>query len=626
MSAIAIRDPMAPKRQIRAPSKTPMRRSIGDKMVFIAIGLVALAFGFGLHLEANLGRGLSFVAAITAFLIMTSAHFVIVHARRFTDFTPRLGRLENALDYVITEVDRMADMAEVTELSGNYDALSLEIAELRRKVESNKFASELAARDQLIMRLGGEIKKINVRITNMQDKFEQKSLNDKKQLTSELQALEGLVQQLTDYFAQERTKTQISAAQQAQIQQQTPQQTQQQAPQQMRQAPPMPSANIAHAVQPISSSAAQAGISQPTPQQPQEPQRVRARRSNIQSPIAQTKATQAQPQSASPMPPQVPPQMPPQSPSPRASAEHPAARQMPPQEHVPPASQIASPAQPEQRDTYSTEPEITDPQHNQDGIGLDPMLQIISSAIEENRVDLYLQPIVSLQDRKIKHYEAFTRIRDKQDALILPEAYIDLASQAGLMPLIDNIMLFRAIQVVQRLAASETPRGMFCNISLATLADPDFYPEFLGFLKNNQDLAKYLTFEFSQETLRQCGVIELDHLEQMSKLGFGFSLDNITDLNIDFRALFDQGFRAVKLSSYTLLHGMVEVGAQIHAADMASYLKRYGLQLIVDKIESEDVTRSLEPYGIRFGQGYIFSEPRPVRPEIFSDKGASAAA
>ena len=48
------------------------------------------------------------------------------------------------------------------------------------------------------------------------------------------------------------------------------------------------------------------------------------------------------------------------------------------------------------------------------------MLQDLREAIEANRIDLYLQPIVTLPDRKLRYYDASTRIRTGDDAFMPP--------------------------------------------------------------------------------------------------------------------------------------------------------------------------------------------------------------
>jgi cyclic-di-GMP phosphodiesterase TipF (flagellum assembly factor) len=88
----------------------------------------------------------------------------------------------------------------------------------------------------------------------------------------------------------------------------------------------------------------------------------------------------------------------------------------------------------------------------------------------------------------------------------------------------------------------------------------------------------------------------------------------------------DRGFRFIKVDNDILLQGMSEANAQIHAADMRSYLERYNIQLIVSKIENERDLANVLEYHVKLGQGFVFSEPRPVRPDIFGDSNAEAAA
>ena len=54
----------------------------------------------------------------------------------------------------------------------------------------------------------------------------------------------------------------------------------------------------------------------------------------------------------------------------------------------------------------------------------------------------------------------------------------------------------------------------------------------------------------------------------------------------------------------------------IHPADLSDLLGRFGIDLIADGIESEGTVVDLLDYDVRFGQGLLFSPPRPVRTEV----------
>ncbi len=253
------------------------------------------------------------------------------------------------------------------------------------------------------------------------------------------------------------------------------------------------------------------------------------------------------------------------------------------------------------------------------------ILDTIKKAISGNRIDLYLQPIVSLPERSVIFYESLTRLRDEDEKLILPSQYMKVAESNGIMPVIDNVMLFRTIQVARKLIERGTARGLFCNLSASSIMDNEFFGEFLGFMDRNKDLSKGMFFDIEQAAYGQPGRAELEKLNALAKLGYRFSLDNVTNLNLDFPQLQRQGVRFIKIDAKRLLHNIEQTGVRIHIADLRSYLKRYDIELVASKIEDESALTQLQNYNIKLGQGFLFSEPRPVRPEIFK-KGSSQQA
>jgi cyclic-di-GMP phosphodiesterase TipF (flagellum assembly factor) len=254
------------------------------------------------------------------------------------------------------------------------------------------------------------------------------------------------------------------------------------------------------------------------------------------------------------------------------------------------------------------------------------MLDEVRQSIESNRIELFLQPIMTLPQRRVRYYEALTRLRNEAGDLLMPKDYLSLAESAGIMSVIDNVMLYRSVQVLRRLEKRSSARGVFCNISVHSLLDPEFFPEFVLFMEQNQTLSESMYFEFSQSMIEHCSPVEQESLAALAALGFRFSMDHVTNLDLDFQAMQDRGFRFIKIDADVLLHGMSEAKSQIHAADMRSYLERFDIQLIISKIEDERELANVLDYHVKLGQGFLFSEPRPVRPEIFGDSDAEAAA
>ena len=264
------------------------------------------------------------------------------------------------------------------------------------------------------------------------------------------------------------------------------------------------------------------------------------------------------------------------------------------------------------------EPEVTPrtPSGASAGLAQAEIVAQLARAIEANRIDLFLQPIVTLPQRKVRYYEALARLRGDDGTLLTPEDFLDHAETGGLLPAIDNLMVFRCVQVVRRLSTKNREVGLFCNMSASTLANARVFKELTDFLEANRVLAPYLVFEFGQEAVRSLGPIEEECVASLADLGFRFSMDHVTDLRMEPRELAERGFRFVKVPASLLLARAAAPQGDIHPADFSDLLGRFGIDLIAERIESEGTVVDLLDYDVRFGQGFLFSPPRPVRTEV----------
>ena len=61
----------------------------------------------------------------------------------------------------------------------------------------------------------------------------------------------------------------------------------------------------------------------------------------------------------------------------------------------------------------------------------DGMSALVAAAIDANRIDLYLQPIVTLPQRKVRYYEALSRLRTEQGDVVPAIEFIDVAESAA---------------------------------------------------------------------------------------------------------------------------------------------------------------------------------------------------
>jgi len=251
------------------------------------------------------------------------------------------------------------------------------------------------------------------------------------------------------------------------------------------------------------------------------------------------------------------------------------------------------------------------------------ILAAVRSAVDENRIDIYLQPMVTLPQRKVRFYEAVTRLRDDKDQVLAAEDFIAVAEAAGLIGRIDHMVMLRSVQVLRRLMVRNKDVGVFCNVAAATLSNPATFAQCLDFLEANRALAPSLVLEFKQATFRKLGPTETEHLAALAQRGYRFSIDHVTDLRLEPRELADRGVRYIKVPAALLLDQKPSPTSDIHPSDLSDLLGRFGIDLIAERIEGERAVVDLLDYDVRFGQGFLFAPPRPLRPEAAPAAGGS---
>jgi cyclic-di-GMP phosphodiesterase TipF (flagellum assembly factor) len=255
-------------------------------------------------------------------------------------------------------------------------------------------------------------------------------------------------------------------------------------------------------------------------------------------------------------------------------------------------------------------------------------IDIVREALSDNRVELHLQPVVTLPQRKTIFYEGFTRLRDANGRLILPQEFIPAAEAAGLMSYVDNMLLFRCVQIVRKLSQKDRRVGIFCNLAPRALSDDLFFPQFLDFMRQNEDMAGSLMFEIPFDAYANRTSIEARAMAKLFDLGFRFSLDRVTQIDaVDLADLERTGVRYLKAPGDLLVDQLITQGLrprssivrEIEAADVPAVCLRYGIELVAERVESEETVKELLDLDISLAQGHLFGAPRAIKESLMSE-------
>jgi cyclic-di-GMP phosphodiesterase TipF (flagellum assembly factor) len=237
------------------------------------------------------------------------------------------------------------------------------------------------------------------------------------------------------------------------------------------------------------------------------------------------------------------------------------------------------------------------------------ILGLLEQAVQDDRIDVFVQPVVSLPQRKHRMYEVFGRIRAMTGTYLPAEHYMRLAQKENLMTTVDNLLLLRCLQILRdrKDKTDETP--YILNVSVETLNDTGFMGDLVTFLSQNRGMASRLIFELPQEQLEHLSSALVSVLDGLSQLGVRFSMDRVRSGKIDINLLKSRHVRFIKFDGAWLIKEAQSSGGSARVSRLKTQLDAAGIDLIVEKIETEKALRELLDFGIDYGQGWHFGKP-----------------
>lgn len=235
----------------------------------------------------------------------------------------------------------------------------------------------------------------------------------------------------------------------------------------------------------------------------------------------------------------------------------------------------------------------------------------IQKAIEEDRFELWFQPILDLKDNTIHHYEALARMRDPDGKTILPELFISIAERFGFISAIDYTIIEKTMRFQSKLNQTGRTFSFSINLSGKELGDT----KLLEFLKSKLTETGVNPEQLIFEITETAAIHDIDRaikfVETLKSIGCGFSLDDfgvgftsfqyLKELKVDYIKIDGSFIRKLHASKIDCLF----VKAIVDVA------KGMGIKTIAEFVENEETIPILKEYGVDYGQGYFIGKPSP---------------
>jgi diguanylate cyclase (GGDEF)-like protein/PAS domain S-box-containing protein len=234
----------------------------------------------------------------------------------------------------------------------------------------------------------------------------------------------------------------------------------------------------------------------------------------------------------------------------------------------------------------------------------------IEEALEHDRFELLLQPILDLHTDRVTSAEVLLRLRHEED-LVGPGRFLYIAERSGQMPRVDAWVIERSAALLARLGTAIPGFELAVNLSGHSIGDPRIEEVIVAALHRNDVDPRSLTLEITETAAVADVRLAREFAERMTALGCKFALD-------DFGAGFGS-FYYLKhlLFDYVKIDGEFVSGAHRSVVDrtivssIVGIARNLGKRTIAEFVSDPEILAVMRQERVDMAQGYLIGEPMP---------------
>ncbi|CAO4186116.1 EAL domain-containing protein [Methylorubrum extorquens] len=252
-----------------------------------------------------------------------------------------------------------------------------------------------------------------------------------------------------------------------------------------------------------------------------------------------------------------------------------------------------------------------------DHFATDADAAMLIEAFDGEGLEVFLQPVVTLPQRKVVAYEALARLK-VGDAVYAPETFLPVLERHGRTTALDRRMLQRVATIARHLQGRGSPASVSYSLTPHSLFEPGFLRSLGRLVSEGPELAGRVVIALPQSSWRSLDAEQAALLAGL-RGRIGFVMDRPIDLRFDPTALAERGITQVKVAAALLLRPLDrEARPDIALEDLVTSLARAGIRLVATGVEAETEVPDLIDLDVPLAQGGVFAAPRAVRSEVLS--------
>ena len=233
----------------------------------------------------------------------------------------------------------------------------------------------------------------------------------------------------------------------------------------------------------------------------------------------------------------------------------------------------------------------------------------LRQAVEQEQFELYYQPKVNLKSHQVTGVEALARWHHPNDGLVLPDAFIPLLEQTGLIRSLTPWVLHASLQQGQRLRSLEMPITISMNLSVRDLQDPYLVDTFTEQLAALQISPRWLELEITESAVMTDPAHALEMLSRLSAMGLKLSIDDFGTGYSSLSYLKKLPVDAIKIDKSFVIGMVQDVNDAAIVRTSIDLAHNLGMEAIAEGVESEEALERLIQLGCDTVQGHYISRP-----------------
>lgn len=239
--------------------------------------------------------------------------------------------------------------------------------------------------------------------------------------------------------------------------------------------------------------------------------------------------------------------------------------------------------------------------------------EMIRAAIEEDRVEVFYQPIYSAKEKKFVSAEALVRIREKDGRIVPPGVFIPVAEATGLINRIGEIVFDKTCCFIKenQLRNHYGIRYVEVNLSVRQCEGRELADSYIRIMQKYDLDPSNINLEITESATISARNVLLENMQILIDYGVSFSLDDFGNGESNLNYIVDMPVSIVKFDRDMSQAYFASQKARFVMEASMRMIHDMELKIVSEGIETKEQMETIVNLGIDYIQGYYFSKPLP---------------